>query len=72
MKTADKDYYLDAKGKATTDAKKAESLLVRKGAEISPEMQAEYFGEKARTETTKATAPAENKAATPSAAKKTK
>jgi hypothetical protein len=74
--TADKDYYLDRDGKLTTDASKANSLLVRKGMEISPRLADQYgIGGKATTatsndaDTAKGSKPTNTKAKTPSSNK---
>lgn len=67
MKQADKDYWYDEKGKVTTDEGSAAVLIVRKGQEITPEIEAK-LGKKAADET-KAAEPAENKAKSPKANK---
>ncbi len=42
MKLANKNYYLDADGKVTTDQEKAATHLINEGQEITPEISSKY------------------------------
>jgi hypothetical protein len=72
MKTADKDYFLDADRNLVDDADSAAFVLIREGQEIPPDMAEQYgLGKVAQPEETAETETVE-KSAKPSANKSAK
>lgn len=66
MGIADKDYFLDADGKLTTDEQTAATLLIRKGQDVPSDIATQYkIGKTEAKSEAKSETPTANKKAAP-------